>query len=139
MQKRFRVVHLDDHKLFQEGIQRCIDPEKKKFLIQKFHYSDDALSYIENAFEEGMKIDLIITDFNHLQVNGYEFSKRIRELDKIYLRHTPILLLTIMSRGSHPLIDLGVKKGIFNNHLSKGSECYEVIEAIDSLLKTNHP
>jgi DNA-binding NarL/FixJ family response regulator len=134
MQKRLKVVHLDDHRLFQEGVQRCIDPERNKYIIQKFHHSEDALRYIENSLDAKIDIHIIITDFTHPGLNGYYFSKAVREIEKLYKKHTPIMLLTMMGTDGTPLIEEGLHQGFFNAFLPKSAESFEIITAMESLI-----
>jgi response regulator RpfG family c-di-GMP phosphodiesterase len=135
MQKKLKVVHLDPYKFFKKAFEEIIDPEKKKYCIEKFEKSDDALRFIENSFVENTDIDLILTELNTLGTNGYDFCKEVRNLESKYNKKITIILFTMFYTDSSNLIEQGLHEKYFDIYLHKTAEVYEVIAAMDSLLK----
>lgn len=133
MNRKIKLVHLDDHMIFRAGVQKAIDPEKKIFFIQGFVDSRDALRYIRNSLDSGERIDLILTDFRHLGDDGYAFAKSVRNYEADFSVSIPILLLT-MYRADFDLIQLGLKEGLFNYYLPKSADTFEILRTMSKLM-----
>ena len=93
---KLRIVHLDDHCIYQWGLMKTIDPDGSKIEFFQFQHSDPALSFIDVAFSKNYRIDCIITDFNHPGMNGFDFSLSVRSIESSYSYHKeiPIILLS---------------------------------------------
>ena len=68
------ILHLDDHILYQEGISNCILKKFSNVNVKHIQNGDTALEYLINCFKNNEHIDLIITDVNHMGLNGIDFS-----------------------------------------------------------------
>lgn len=133
MNRKFKLVHLDDHMIFSAGFQKQIDPERKIFFIQSFVDSKDALRYIRNSLDSGERIDMILTDFRHLGDDGYEFASAVRNYETAFSCCIPILLLT-MYPVDYELIQKGLQDGAFSSYLSKNCNKEGLHRAIEQLL-----
>jgi response regulator RpfG family c-di-GMP phosphodiesterase len=133
--KRFNIVHVDDHKLFQAGVRKCLQPELNNIYLQSFQYSDDAFLCIKNSLDSTQPVDLIITDLCHMGQNGYEFAKSIRRYECTFFIRIPILLLTMHTPNSSELIQKGLDERIFDRHLAKNSSCEQIWTAMETLMK----
>ena len=129
--QKINVVHLDDHKLFCWGLRKCLEDRINTLNIISFNDSFEALNFIAESLKKKDRIDLIITDFNHGGLNGYDFGKTIRILEKVYDKRIPILLLSMIAEL--PQISKGYFEKVFDKGLSKNSSGEQIIEAIYSL------
>ena len=75
------ILHLDDHRLLTQGIKRCVCSQFVGCNYESFLHPDSALEFIQQAMKSGIKIDLIITDYTHLGLNGYEFAKTVSQIE----------------------------------------------------------
>lgn len=82
---------------------------------------------ILSEIKSGDELDLILTDLNMPDMNGYEFTKSVRERGI----NTPILLIT--SEGSQTKMDEAKKLGV-NGHLQKPPRPEELREKIDEIM-----
>lgn len=116
--KRKKIIHLDDHRLVCEGIRKLVKSQIQECYYLFFTDTNAAFRYLINSIESGDPPDLLVTDFNHMGMDGYKFSKSIRQLE-ILLNRKPmkILLLTMLS-NKVPAISRGLKEKVFNGYLS---------------------
>jgi CheY-like chemotaxis protein len=93
---RKKIVYLDDHVLYPDAVMKHVDPKKDRFLFIRFQHPDQCLKYVYNSIESNSKIDVIITDFNHPGMNGFDFSLSVRALESSasYFKPIPIILLS---------------------------------------------
>lgn len=98
MGERLKIVHLEDHRIYQRAVQRSADPENKKYLFQSFQDPRPALLYIENALKNRSKIDLIITNFTQVLSTGCHFASSVRNLESDYNIQIPILLISLLKK-----------------------------------------
>lgn len=121
--KPLTIVQLDDHPVMSGCIK---DALIVKYLPGSdwnyFMHPDEALSFLDEKFDKGEKVHLILTDINHLGLNGYEFGKAVKELELKHNNfHIPIVVISFTSED-HPLVSAGLEEGIFNRHFSKGED-----------------
>ncbi len=126
------IIHLDDHTLFQKGFQSILKKQNDDFFVYQFQHPKDAIEYINTCLELNVKIDLVITDYNHPGLNGYEFAKKIRTLEMEHGTYIPILLFTMVTIDNLK-IQTALSETIFNQAISKATEAPEVIEVIEDL------
>jgi DNA-binding NarL/FixJ family response regulator len=130
---RKNIIHLDDHELFHKGFkQACLN--KPAFPVYHLPFTDSAscMQYVKNSLSLEVRIDLIITDFNHPGLNGYEFSAAIRRLCEEALVYIPILLLTMAGLEKQE-ISKGLQDHVFDKYLPKNSSSEIVIASIMEL------
>jgi response regulator RpfG family c-di-GMP phosphodiesterase len=133
MVKPIKIVHLDDHKLFQAGLRKCLDPETNNLTIQAFQYSDDAFLCVKKSLDANEPVDLIITDLRHLGQNGYEFAKSIRRYECSFFIRIPILLLSMFPAKSSNLIQKGLDERLFDWTLTKSATCEDIWKVVERL------
>lgn len=124
----YTIIHLDDHTLFKRGVQLCFQEHLPNAEIINFSNNDDALSFINSSIKREKRIDLIITDFNHLGDNGYEFALQVRKLEEKHSNKIPIILLSMNNEFLQMTED-----GVFDVYIHKSMECEELV----SLIKNN--
>jgi len=98
------ILHLDDHQLFLNGFQTAVTKISDNYRFIQFQHPDEALDYIETSFEIDNPVDIIITDFNHMGLNGYDFSCAVKNLEIKYKRHykIPVLMVSMVVSYFHP-------------------------------------
>lgn len=70
---KIRLVIVDDHKMFLEGIISVLSNDKEIEVVSYFDNAKDAISFLNNN-----EIDLLITDISMPEINGLEFVKMIK-------------------------------------------------------------
>ena len=130
MDKRTKIVHLDDHRLFLNGLSTCINHKFSHVELISFGDTNEAFYYVINSILKNKKIDLLITDINHPGLNGYEFAKAIRNIERWHgSQLIPILILTMVPKGVS-MIDQGFKDGLFDDHLTKDVDAEIIANSI---------
>jgi DNA-binding NarL/FixJ family response regulator len=121
------ILHIDDHRVLLRGIKNYVTSQIKDISYLCFGHPNDALSFVKRSLATRLTIDLIITDFNHLGCNGYEFATRIRSIEQQYGKRHLILLLTMMGCDA-PLIIRGCEEGVFDKCIGKDVEEKALLE-----------
>jgi CheY-like chemotaxis protein len=136
--KKLTIVHLDDHRIFAKGMEMEI--RDKYFQYSDwlhFPHSDNALAFINEKFSRNESINIIITDMNHLSLNGYEFAKAVRKLESDYnMFRTPIIVLS-MYQEENPLVQAGLSENLFDRFFSKDTQLEIIRNYIKGLLLTS--
>lgn len=78
------IVHLDDHRLFREGMKKCLQEYLPKLQTEGFDNNEKALEFIENCLVNKRRIDFVISDINHPGENGIVFARKFRALSRAY-------------------------------------------------------
>jgi DNA-binding NarL/FixJ family response regulator len=123
------IVHLDDHDLFSSGVEMLLQTHFPQVNYINFKSPEDCLEYIADAYKAGTTISLIVTDFNHPGLNGYEFAEQVRVIEKNQGFRTPILLLSMVP-GDHPKAKDGITDGVFDFYLPKSANAEEIREIV---------
>ncbi|WP_243471355.1 response regulator transcription factor [Winogradskyella sp. MH6] len=72
---KIRLVIVDDHKMFLDGIKTILSKENEFEIVATFNNPKDAIPFLKTNHE----IDLLITDISMPEINGLEFIKIITE------------------------------------------------------------
>lgn len=72
--KKIRVVIVDDHQLFREGLKRIINLEDEMEVIAEY---SDGNGIIDNY--QTIEPDVILMDINMPKINGVETTKRVKQ------------------------------------------------------------
>jgi DNA-binding NarL/FixJ family response regulator len=127
------IVHLDDHDLFSKGVAKLIQTQFPHVSYIHFKSPEDCLWYISEAYTAGTRITLIITDFNHLGLNGCEFAEQVRVIEMNRGIRTPILLLSMVP-GDHPKVKDRITDKVFDYYLPKSANAEEIAEIVQTSL-----
>lgn len=125
------IMHLDDHRIFVKGIQKLLSA-RLDFDYFSFESPIVALKDIEERLQKKLPIDLIITDYNHQGITGYQFACELRKLERVYLKKTPIILLTMVP-DDHPDVRKGREEKVFDAYFQKTVEADEFLKSIEKL------
>ena len=71
-----RIMLLDDHLLFREGLSRLLAEEPDLAVAAQYSSTAEALT----ALQEGLTVDLVLLDFDLGEENGLGFLAKAREL-----------------------------------------------------------
>lgn len=160
---RKKIVYLDDHILYQSAVIKLTNPKHDRYIYIPFQHPDNALRYIINSIDTNSRIDLIMTDYNHLGLTGCEFAQEIRKYETVHSNNPPIpIILLSFVDPSHEYTDeevirmaekfpdkgydyykdrqhkyrefqKAVENGLFSAMLGKNSDSDVIIATIESL------
>lgn len=164
---RKKIVYLDDHVLYPEAVMQLVDPKKERFLFIRFQHPDACLKYVYNSIDSNSKIDVIITDFNHPGMNGFDFSLSVRSIESSnsYHKEIPIILLSFTDpyyelsdndiqelliknpekdiayydnyRENRKAFRKAVEQDFFSSVLGKNVEASDILAAIEKAIESN--
>ncbi len=117
-----RILLVDDHQLFRDGIKSLLEEESHLRVVREAENGQQAL----NLFEE-QEIDLILCDLNMPVMGGVECVKQFRKK----WPQLPILILTMADDELQ--IKQMLKSGA-SGYVLKNSSKAELILAIDSVI-----
>lgn len=132
----FNVVHLDDHKLFRNGmIEHCFKPFYPNIKITEIDNGDKAYDLIISAIKNKENIDLFISDIIHPGIPGHELVMKIREYESLNnIQHSiPIILLSFLSPTNFNKLQ-NMRYFKFDRYLAKNSSAEDIAECMDELL-----
>jgi DNA-binding NarL/FixJ family response regulator len=120
---KIRLLHIDDHKLFTEGIQSLL-------LESPFFEWVGGASSSKEGIEKALKLkpDLILMDYFLQEENGVETGKEILK----FLPQTKLVLLTM--EDSYLTI-MNAQENGFSAWISKASEKVELLSKIKKVAK----
>lgn len=130
----FRILLLDDHKVFRHGlIDYCIRLFFKNIELIEFENGDEAHEFIKNEINNKSKIDLFITDINHPGIRGHELVKSIRFQEVLSGTSTriPIMILSMVDETRYPEL---VADNIVDSYLTKATEPEDIIDCMEEIL-----
>lgn len=115
-----RIVVVDDHALFLDGIKQVLSKEEGFEVLDTFNNAKDAILFIKNN-----DIDLLITDISMPEINGLEFVKIVnREFPKL-----KILAISMFKQIQY-------FKGV-DGYILKESSYNELVKAIKTIVIDN--
>lgn len=130
----FRILILDDHKLFRSAItDYCIRPFFKNVDLIEFENGDKAFTFIKNEINQNNRIDLFITDINHPGQKGQYLVKSIRFQELLSGNPTriPIIILTMVAEGRFPEL---VTNNMVERYFTKATKPEDIIDCIEEIL-----
>jgi len=115
------VVIIDDHRLFNDGLNAMLEPEKGIQVLTQVYDSREARAKVKK-----LNPDVVLMDFNMPHINGMELAKLLLE-EKPGLR---ILILSMYNEERHidTFKEIGAKGYIF-----KTASAEEVVRAIQQV------
>ncbi|MEN9571943.1 MAG: hypothetical protein RL172_3174 [Bacteroidota bacterium] len=125
---QMHIIHLDDQQLFQQGLKLVLQKAFDNVLLYQFKTNAEALVFLNQCLATNIKIDLIITDFNHPGPNGLYFAKAVKELTKQHKIIIPIMLLTMS--WQHPQLVKATQQGIFDWYVPKSATEQDIVYLI---------
>jgi response regulator RpfG family c-di-GMP phosphodiesterase len=127
------ILHLDDHWIFKKAIKGLLTNSINDVAYLSYELPIVALKDIQAGLESGNPVDLVITDFNHFGISGYQFACEIRKIEQHFDFRIPILLLTMMQPHT-PDIKAGIVEKVFDAYFTKAVESDVFLKAVRKLL-----
>ncbi|MBU7594554.1 response regulator [Metabacillus halosaccharovorans] len=113
-----KIVIIDDHQLFREGVKRILDFEPSFEVIAEGDDGEDALALVD-----AHKPDVVIMDINMPKVNGVEATKQLIEANE----DTKVIILSIHDDENY--VTHALKTGA-RGYLLKEMDADTLIEAV---------
>ncbi|HVG12966.1 MAG TPA: hypothetical protein VM843_08175 [Flavisolibacter sp.] len=138
MEKKWNIVHLEDHRLYQRGMQSALNSLQGNLCFRSFQHPDAALQYTVVALARKNEIHLVITDFTQVSGNGYAFASGVRQIEQRHSLQIPIILLSMLEPERAVLIQRGIEEKIFDRYLCKDADPEKVLATINELVHRNN-
>lgn len=116
--KKTRILIIDDHQLYREGIKRILEFEENFEVVGEGEDGTQALELVEKY-----NPDVVIMDINMPNMNGVEATKRLIQT----YPETKVIILSIHDDESY--VSHAVKTGA-DGYLLKEMDVDELIEAV---------
>jgi len=118
----FRIVIVDDHRLFREGLKLILQEEQNYEIAGEFADGHEFIKFLDI-----MKPDLVLLDINMPVMNGIDAAKKALEI----YPDLNILILSMLGEEDYynELMNIGVK-----GFLLKDSDTDELLIAIEKIL-----
>ncbi|MGA9286726.1 MAG: response regulator transcription factor [Anaerobacillus sp.] len=113
-----KIIIIDDHRLFREGVKRILDMEDDFEVIAEGDDGDEALRLVEDH-----KPDVVLMDINMPHVNGVEATRQLIE----QVPATKVIILSIHDDESY--VTHAVKTGAAG-YLLKEMDANSLVEAV---------
>lgn len=113
-----KIVIIDDHQLFREGVKRILDFEPSFEVIAEGDDGEEALALVD-----AHKPDVVIMDINMPKVNGVEATKQLIEANE----ETKVIILSIHDDENY--VTHALKTGA-RGYLLKEMDADTLIEAV---------
>jgi len=121
-----RLIVVDDHKMFLDGLLSIIANESDVEVVMTANSGENVIKYLDNI--KGENIDLVVTDVNMPDVSGIDLNKHIKT------RYPKIKTLVVSmlhdSKTIHTLTEDNV-----DGYVPKNAEKTELLLAIETILK----
>jgi len=121
--KKFKILVVDDHPLFREGLVRVLNQEKDLEVCGEASDNDEALKQLA-----ALKPDLVLMDITLEGMNGIELTKLIR----VRWPKLPILVLSMHKESLYA--DRALRAGA-NGYIMKREDGPNLLEAIRQVLQ----
>ncbi|WP_240374378.1 response regulator transcription factor [Bacillus piscicola] len=116
--KHIRLVLIDDHQLFREGVKRILDMEPNFEVVAEGDDGDEALELVENN-----EPDVVLMDINMPGMNGVEATRNL-------IRKFPGVKILILSIHDDETYVTHVLKTGASGYLLKEMDADALIEAV---------
>lgn len=118
-----KILHLDDHTLFSEGLSAVFSQHAKDLKIISANDSEQALMLIKNNYD----IDLILIDLNMPGLNGLAFIESLNERE--------IFIPFVVLSASEDIWDIreALKNGAAG-FIPKTYSCTQILDIIEQVM-----
>jgi DNA-binding NarL/FixJ family response regulator len=120
--KKIKIILVDDHALFRDGIKSILDEEESILVIDE---APDGKMLFEKLQKQ--EPDLIITDISLPDISGIEITRRLTKL------YPNIKVLMLSMHNNEEFILSSLQAGAVG-YLSKDINSHELMQAINSVM-----
>jgi DNA-binding NarL/FixJ family response regulator len=124
MSKELRIVIVDDHQMFIDGVRSLLRKESNLIFVHEANRAEDMLAYISAHSGE---IDLLITDISMPGMTGTELTKKV----KAQFPHIMVLVLTMYN---DPAILNEILQSEAEGYILKNTGRQELVNAIGKIM-----
>ncbi|WP_026830147.1 response regulator [Exiguobacterium antarcticum] len=121
--EQVKVVIIDDHQLFREGVKRILDFEQEFIVVAEGESGADVIPLVE-----AHQPDIVLMDINMPKVNGVEATKRLMEVHP----EVRVIILSIHDDETYVMHALGAGAV---GYLLKEMATDELVNAIRSVYR----
>lgn len=126
MEDKVRVIVVDDHKSFAEGLATIL---QKKFPGFEIHTHSSASDVIA-IFESDVNFQLLITDISMPGMTGIELTKIVKE-------KYPTIKVLVLSMHNEPGMVRAIMDAEAEGYVLKNSSAAEIVTAIQDILNNS--
>jgi two-component system response regulator DegU len=123
MEQVIRIVLIDDHRIFREGVKKVVEMEKDFAVVGEGGDGTDALSLVES-----LQPDVVLMDINMPKMNGVEATEAI-------LRNCPSAKIIILSIHDEEAYVYKTLQCGANGYLLKDMDIESLLDAIRVVAK----
>ncbi|SEO58876.1 two component transcriptional regulator, LuxR family [Amphibacillus marinus] len=113
-----KIVLIDDHVLFREGVKRILDFEESFEVVAEGNDGDEALALVEKY-----KPDVVLMDINMPHINGVQATK------KLFAKYPEVKIIILSIHDDENYVTHALKSGA-QGYLLKEMDSEALIEAI---------
>ena len=121
-----KLIIVDDHKMFLDGLLSIIDNESDFEIVLKANKAKNVIKYIDNT--NGKNIDIVITDINMPDITGVELNKYIKN-------KYPKIKVLVVSMLEDTKVIYELTKDNVDGYVPKNAGKIEFLLAIKTILK----
>lgn len=122
MEKQTRIIIVDDHPLFREGLKSVLERDARFTVVGEAGTGESGISLIER-----LKPDLVLMDISMPGKDGIQITRKIRST----YPDLGIIIITMHSEISY--ITMAFQAGV-NGYLAKESAADKLLETLDTVL-----
>ncbi len=122
MENELKIVIVDDHQLFLDGIKSLLKKEKKIHFVHESLSAEGALNYIRKN-----NVDMLITDISMPGMSGTELTKIIKH----EFPHIKVLVLTMFN---NPAIINDILQAEAEGYILKNTGKQELLAAVNKIM-----
>lgn len=122
MEKKIKIILVDDHNLVREGLRRSFQKEKNFIVAGEAETGRDAIELVRLK-----KPDIIIMDISMPDLNGIDATKQILSV------HSNIKVIALSMHSEKPYVMGMINAGI-SGYLLKSCSFKELLHAIETVL-----
>jgi DNA-binding NarL/FixJ family response regulator len=121
--KKIRIVLVDDHQMFRDGVKSVLSDEENMEVVGEVGNGNDLFELLKSNTP-----DLIITDISMPEISGIEVTKYVSE------NYPDIKILILSMHTNEEFITKALSSGA-NGYLPKDTSMNELLDAINTIYK----
>ena len=115
-----RLIIVDDHEMFLNGIEKLFETNKTIQIIKTFSNSSMVLPYLNS---HSNIVDGVLTDLNMLDLNGFDLIKKIKK------KYPSFITIAFSMYCNHKMVD-ELKKNGCDGFIHKSDSYSDLVDAI---------